>query len=248
MIVRKEILGCPVDAVDMRSALEFIAEAIKTRTIPGFVLAVNPEKVFVLRQDAFLKRFFCDASLLIPDGIGMVKALRVLHGVKTLRVPGADLMQNICAEAPERGYRIFIYGSSEEVNSRACEVLRERYPGIRIVGRANGFVKPDEMSMLINKINASNADILFVAMGSPKQEKWMSKYAGELTTVKICQGIGGTLDTIVGTVKRAPLTWQKLGLEWFYRLLCQPSRFKRQLRCFKFAIEVYQQKLFGKEA
>ena len=101
------------------------------------------------------------------------------------------------------------------------------------------------MEGLISQINDSKADILFVAMGSPKQEIWMNQYASKLTTVKLCQGIGGTLDTIVGTVKRAPRFWQDLGLEWFYRLLCQPSRFKRQIRCFKFAGEVYKQKLFG---
>lgn len=242
---RYEILQTPVDAVDMRDALDFVAAAVSERTTPGFILAVNPEKVFVLREDAFLRDFFQHACLLIPDGIGMVKALGILHGVKISRVPGADLMQNICAEAPTRGYRIFIYGAGEEVNARACAILEQRHPGIRIVGRANGFVKPDEMPELIARINASQADILFIAMGSPRQEKWMSEHAGELTTVRICQGIGGTLDTIVGTVKRAPLAWQKLGLEWFYRLLCQPSRFKRQLRCLKFAVEVYQQKLFG---
>ncbi len=245
MMQRYEILGCPVDGVDMRGALDFVAEAVKTRTTPGFVLAVNPEKVFVLRQDAFLKDFFQGACLLIPDGVGMVKALKILHGISVSRVPGADLMQNICAEAPARGYRIFIYGASEAVSRRACGVLQERYSGIQIVGRANGFVKPGEMAQLVTRINESQADILFIAMGSPKQEKWMSEHAAELKNVKICQGIGGTLDTIAGTVKRAPLFWQKLGLEWFYRLLCQPSRFKRQLRCFKFALEVYQTKILG---
>ena len=245
-VTRYEVLGCPVDGVDMRQALDYVAEAVKTRTEPGFILAVNPEKVFVLRNDAFLREFFDRAALLIPDGIGMVKGLKILHNIKVSRVPGADLMQNICAEAPERGYRIFIYGASEEVSAKSCEILRQRHPGIKIVGRANGFVRPEDMDNLVESINESRADILFIAMGSPRQEKWMSEYAGMLTTVKICQGIGGTLDTIAGTVKRAPKFWQKLGLEWFYRLLCQPSRFKRQVRCFKFAAEVYRKKIFGK--
>ena len=244
-IKRYEVLGCPVDSIDMRGALDYVAEAVKTRTEPGFILAVNPEKVFVLRNDEFLRNFFERAALLIPDGIGMVKGLSILHKVKVSRVPGADLMQNICAEAPERGYRIFIYGSSEEVNARACEILQQRHPGIKIVGRANGFVRAEDMDNLLEAINNSRADILFIAMGSPRQEKWMSENVSALTTVKICQGIGGTLDTIAGTVKRAPVFWQKLGLEWFYRLLCQPSRFKRQLRCFKFGLEVYKVKFFG---
>ena len=244
-IKRYELLGCPVDGVDMRGALDYVAAAVKDRTSAGFVLAVNPEKVFVLRQDGFLRDFFQHAALLIPDGIGMVKGLNILHKVKVSRCPGADLMQNICAEAPQRNYRIFIYGSSEEVNSRACEILRERHPGINIVGRANGFVAEQDMPELVKLINSAAPDILFIAMGSPKQEKWMSQYGSQLTTVKICQGIGGTLDTIAGTVKRAPKLFQRLNLEWFYRLLCQPSRFKRQVRCFKFALEVYKEKFFG---
>ncbi len=244
-ITRYQVLDTPIDGVDMRMALDYVREAVQSRTSPGFILAVNPEKVFVLREDAFLREFFAQAALLIPDGIGMVKALKILHGKVISRVPGADLMQKICEEAPDNDYRIFIYGSSEEVNSKACDLLKERYSGIQIVGRQNGYVKENEMESLVEKINQSQANILFVAMGSPRQEKWMSKYATKLTTVRICQGIGGTLDTIAGTVKRAPLFWQNLGLEWFYRLLCQPSRFKRQLRCLKFALLVFWAKIFG---
>lgn len=239
------ILNTPVDAVDMAGALTFIADAVKERNSAGAILAVNPEKVFVIREDAFLRDFFENATLLIPDGIGIVRAMRILYGKRIARCPGADLMQNICREAPERGYRLFLFGSSEEVNAKACEILRERYPGIRIVGRSNGFVKSEEMDGLVRQINESGAEILFVGMGSPRQEKWMSEYASKLTTVKLCQGIGGTLDTIVGTIRRAPRFLQEAGMEWFYRLLCQPSRFRRQLRCFKFAFEVYREKFRG---
>lgn len=244
VISRYRILNTPVDSVDMPTALQYVQESVKKRSTPGFILAVNPEKVFVLRQDKFLKDFFERAALLIPDGIGMVKALRILYGKKITRCPGADLMQNICREAPRNGYKIFIYGASEEVNRSSCEILRQRHPGIQIVGRANGFIKHTEMDHLIEDINRSQADILFIAMGSPSQEKWMSLYASRLSSVKICQGIGGTLDTIAGKVKRAPAFWQYIGLEWFYRLLCQPQRFSRQVRCFKFAAEVYKTRWF----
>ena len=228
-----------VDAVDMKSALDFIADyTSRKENPPGFVLAMNPEKVFALRANPFLRSFFAKAVLLIPDGIGIVKALRFLYGVKTSRVPGADLMQNICKEAPQRGYKIFIYGASEAVNAGACEKLKERYPGICIAGRSNGFVPADKMNELVEAINASEADILFIALGSPKQEEWMAAHAKDLTQVKICQGIGGTLDTIVGTVKRAPVFWQKLGLEWFYRLLKQPSRIRRQWKLAVFLKEL----------
>lgn len=244
-IKRYRVLDTPVDAANMSSALNFVEQAVATRNAPGFILAVNPEKVFLLRRNPALKRFFRNAALLIPDGIGMVKALGLLLNVRTDRVPGADLMQQICAAAPGKNYRLFILGSTEKVNRNACEVLAERHPGIQIVGRADGFTPAEEMDALVERINRSGADILFVAMGSPRQEQWMMQYGPRLKNVKLCQGIGGTLDTIAGTVKRAPVIWQRLGLEWFFRLLCQPTRGSRQLRCFAFAWEVLRARLSG---
>jgi N-acetylglucosaminyldiphosphoundecaprenol N-acetyl-beta-D-mannosaminyltransferase len=142
-------------------------------------------------------------------------------------------MQAICAIAPERGYRIFVYGASEEVSADAVQKLRVRYPGINIVGRANGYVKEVDMPALVQRINALRPDILFVALGSPRQEEWLHRWLPELK-VKVCQGIGGTLDTIVGRVKRAPAAWQRLGLEWLYRLVRQPSRIVRQAVLIRF--------------
>ena len=233
-MIRKNILGVPVDIVTMDSAMSFIHEYLHApRQQAGFVLAVNPEKVLTLRENPSLLEFFKQATMLIPDGIGVVKAMQ-WQGETIGRVPGADLMQRICAESVEHQYKLFIYGGSEEVNSQATEELRRRYPGINIVGRESGFLPQDKMPELVKRINDSEAEVLFIALGSPRQENWMQTYAGELTTVKLCQGIGGTLDTITGAVKRAPLAWQKLNLEWFYRLLCQPTRIKRQVRLFKF--------------
>jgi N-acetylglucosaminyldiphosphoundecaprenol N-acetyl-beta-D-mannosaminyltransferase len=234
---RLHILGAPVDVVDMPSALEFIDRQISEGDRPGVVLAMNPEKVYALRTDPFLMKFFEGAALLIPDGIGVVVGMRLLYGKKVRRVPGADLMQTLCALSSRNGYRLFLYGSSEEVNKGAVEELEKRYPGIRIVGRANGYLPPEEMDGLIARINASGADILFVALGSPRQEKWMEEYLPRLN-VKIAQGIGGTLDTITGRVKRAPKFFQALGLEWFYRLLSQPSRITRQKALPRFAWEL----------
>ncbi len=234
---RLHVLNTPVDCVDMHGALEFVDAYVHGAQEPGTILAVNPEKVYALRGNPFLRDFFDRATLLIPDGIGIVKALNLLHGVKAKRVPGADLMQRICAAAPKRNYRLFIYGASEEVNRGAVEILRRRYPGIQIVGRANGYVKPEQMDNLIEAINASHADILFVALGSPRQEQWMHQYLSRLD-VKLCQGIGGTLDTITGAVERAPIGFQRLGLEWFYRLLRQPARIGRQMNLLRFVREV----------
>ena len=130
---------------------------------------------------------------------------------------------------PRRGsYKVFIYGATEDVNKKAVDELKNRYPDLKIVGRANGYVKESEMPDLIDRINASKAEILFLALGSPKQEKWYATHKNRLHHVRVVQGVGGTLDTIAGTVKRAPEIWCKLQLEWLYRLIMEPKRIKRQ--------------------
>jgi N-acetylglucosaminyldiphosphoundecaprenol N-acetyl-beta-D-mannosaminyltransferase len=226
-----------MDVVDMRSALAEVDRIVHTTVGPRYLVAGNPEKIYAARKNPFLKEFFQNAALIIPDGIGIVLALRCLYGLRVERVPGADLMQNICAMAPHCGYRIFIYGASEETNAGAVRQLQMRHPGIEIVGRAHGYLKECEMPALIDRINRSQADVLFVAMGSPRQEEWLNHWLPQLN-VKICQGIGGTLDTIVGKVKRAPKAWQRMGLEWLYRLLREPRRITRQWRLATFAMEV----------
>jgi N-acetylglucosaminyldiphosphoundecaprenol N-acetyl-beta-D-mannosaminyltransferase len=153
-------------------------------------------------------------------------------------------MLHTCELAPLRNYRIFILGAPEEVNAAAVEELRRRFPGINIVGRANGYFEPRANSDLVRRINDSATDILFVALGSPRQERWIEANLPHLN-VRVCQGIGGTLDTIVGTAKRAPHAWQALGLEWAYRLLSQPSRAKRQLKLLAFVFEVLSLKFSG---
>jgi N-acetylglucosaminyldiphosphoundecaprenol N-acetyl-beta-D-mannosaminyltransferase len=241
-IERIRVLGVPVDIIDMSSALNYIDNRVKQNSTGNYILAINPEKVNVLQKNPFLKRTFDNASLLLPDGIGIVLATRMLYGKKIPRVPGADLMQNLCKEASFHGYRVYIYGSKEEVNKKAVDKLIDTYPGIKIVGRCNGYLDKNKMDELINEINNSLADILFISLGSPKQEIWIQEYLPRLK-VKICQGIGGTLDTIAGDVKRAPVFFRKAGLEWFYRLLMEPKRFRRQLVLPVFAAKVLKEKL-----
>ena len=159
-----------------------------------------------------------------------------------VRVPGSELMPKLCELAARKGYGVFLFGSKEEVNQESAEKLVQRYPGLRIAGRANGYLKEEEMPKLVGRINASGAKILFVALGSPKQEQWIQKWLPQLD-VGICQGIGGTLDTIVGTVKRAPPLFCRFGLEWFYRLITNPKRIRRQMVLPVFAWMVIKEKL-----
>lgn len=241
---RVDVLGVPVDAVDLQGALAFADRAVRSGRLSMCILAVNPEKVIALHRNPALAAFFRSAGLLIPDGIGVVWAARVLHGVRAARVPGADLMQELCSLAAKRGYPVYLLGAKEEVSATAAHRLEERYPGLLVAGRTNGFVPLERMGEVVDEINRSGARILFVALGSPRQEHWIAEHGPRLR-VNVIQGIGGTLDTIAGNVKRAPAVWQRANLEWLFRLLSNPRRIGRQSGLVEFAWKVLLSKLTG---
>ncbi len=234
---RKRVFGVPVNIVNLDKILDTITYLIEKDSKGNNIMAVNAEKIMYAQKNQFLLKCLENSSFLIPDGAGATVALKVIHSIKTERIPGADLMLNICRLSAEKGYKIFIYGAKEEVNKKAVEKLKESFPNINIVGRSNGYVSSEDMDSLIKQINDSKTQVLFVALGSPKQEIWISKYLSRLN-VNICQGIGGTLDTIAGNVKRAPVFFRKTGTEWIYRLIKQPQRIKRHIKIWHFIIKV----------
>lgn len=233
---RIEILGVPVDCITMDETVDF-AESMMKGQHPCAILAVNPEKVVRAQQDKSLLAQLRNTKLVIPDGIGVVFAARLLGFSCTERVPGSELMPLLCQRAALKGYRVFLFGASPDVISCTAQVLQQRFASLKIVGAQHGYVKEDDMPEMISKINAVQADLLFVALGSPKQEMWIARYLPELK-VKVCQGVGGTFDVIAGRVKRAPLLFRAIHLEWFYRLLSQPSRIFRQTALPMFAYQV----------
>jgi len=214
--------------VDRKEAIQRVKHFLAKGTKPHAIIAANPEKNFSVPKDPVLYDTFKNADLLLPDGIGIVLAARILYGVDLERVPGSEFIFDICDIAEKGNHTVFIYGGAENVNKKAVEELKNRYPNLKIAGRANGYVKESDMLDLIDRINASKAEIVFLALGSPKQEKWYATHKRHLHFVKVVQGIGGTLDTIAGTVKRAPEVWCKFQLEWLYRLIMEPKRIKRQ--------------------
>lgn len=231
---RIELAGVPVDAVTMQGSVDIAKQAI----VDGrqlAVLAVNPEKVIAARSQPQLLAVLRSAELLIPDGIGAVIAARLKGAKISSRVPGAELMPELCAMAAVNGFPIFLFGASETVNSEVAKVLESRYPGLEVAGRQNGYVSDSEANDVVNAINASGAKLLFIALGSPKQENFISSYRDKLS-VNILQGVGGTFDVMTGNVKRAPEAWRKLNLEWLYRLLSQPQRLLRQTALPKFVL------------
>ena len=225
---RLKILDIWVDPVTREEAIKWVSDILRSGQEPHSIFASNPEKNFSVPKDLDLYGVFKQADLLLPDGIGIVWAARLLFGVKLDRVPGSEFIEDICRLAAAAGYKIFVYGASEEVNRKSVEILQERYPGLVVAGRANGYISAEDTPDLIRRINDSRAEILFLALGSPKQEKWYGTYRDSLEHIRVVQGIGGTLDTIAGKVKRAPEVWRRYSAEWLYRLLTEPKRIRRQ--------------------
>lgn len=228
----------------MQSALEQVRAMLKDRAAHP-ILAVNPEKVIAAQQQSDLLRALENASLVVPDGIGIVMAARLLGKGRMQRVPGSDLMPEICRLAAREGNSVFLYGARPERVSRAATLLQERFPGLRIAGTQHGYVPDDQMTQVIDTINASGADVLFVGLGSPRQELWISRHRDRLD-VSICQGVGGTFDAICGHPKRAPGIFQKLNLEWLYRLATQPQRLHRQSALPRFVVQVLRRAIARK--
>lgn len=220
------------------------AEAQLMKETTKTLIAVNPEKIMKAQTDASLMNQLRAAGLLIPDGIGAVIALRLLGLGYAERVPGAELMPRLCALAAAKGARVFLFGGSPDVNRETAIKLNKQFTDLNIAGARHGFVNDDEMPELIEHINSSRTDILFVALGSPKQELWMGRYLPRLH-VKICQGVGGTFDVIAGRVKRAPKCFRSAHLEWFYRLSSQPSRLLRQKALPLFAYHILRKRVVG---
>lgn len=207
------------------------------------IFAVNPEKLIKASKNQHLKNVLNDGTYNIPDGIGVVLASKLKKGIINQRITGIDCMDMLCKLSNEKGYKIFIYGSEEEVGLQAIENLKEKFKNIKIVGYSHGYLKDDKI--LIEKINKLKPHIVFVALGSPLQEMWIHKNK-DLINASVFQGVGGSLDVISGKISRAPQWMQKLGLEWFYRLIKQPARIKRQfsllqyLYCVLFKEERYE--------
>lgn len=235
------ILDVPVDRIKMEEATRRISEFVNSNSC-HMVFTPNPEIVMLAKDNKDFKAVMKRADLIVPDGIGVVLASKILKDNLPERVAGYDLVQNTMKQAVDKGYRYYFLGSKPEVAEMAAKNMRSQYSGIQIVGTRDGYFKEEDIPAIIEDINNSNANILLVALGAPRQELWIDQYKDQLPHVRVAVGVGGSLDGMAGIVKRAPKCFQKVGLEWFYRLLMQPTRLKRMMVLPKFVIEVYKEK------
>lgn len=231
---KETILGVDVSKETYQSLTEKLFGLIGTDK-QAFIVAVNPEKIMKASDDKELRDLINQADYQIPDGIGVLLASRLQKGSIRERITGIDLMQTLVAEAAQREKKIFLYGGKPGVAEQASKNLLKKYPSLQIAGIINGYEK--DQKKIIDTINSADPDLLFVALGSPKQEEWIQMNKDKLN-VSVFQGVGGSFDVLAGNIKRAPRLFLKLGLEWLYRLLVEPWRIKRQIALPKFLWKV----------
>jgi N-acetylglucosaminyldiphosphoundecaprenol N-acetyl-beta-D-mannosaminyltransferase len=224
--MKQLILGMPIDAMTMDDVLDRCRASLATRerTLVG---VVNAAKMVRLRQDAHLRDSLLDCDLLLADGQSVVWASRLLRRRVPERVAGVDLFERLLELAARDGRSIYLLGARADVLATLQERLGERFPALKIAGARDGYFSDAEASTVAADIADSRADMLFLGMTSPKKEIFLGDY-GETLSVPVLHGVGGSFDILAGVTKRAPLLWQRLGLEWLYRVLQEPRRLWRR--------------------
>lgn len=218
----KELLGYKIFSDNKEELLKEIENKKRVNIISG-----NPEVLYNGIKNEFLRNSFTkEDALIIPDGVGTLLAAKI-NGIDIKeKIAGIEVMNMLLEEARDKNLKVFLLGAKEEILIKCKEKIKENYDGINIVGSNNGFFDLDNCDDLIEKINESKADILFVAMGAPRQEVFIEKYKDKLCC-KIFMGVGGSFDVFAGNVNRAPQFMINIGMEWLYRVAKEPWRIKR---------------------
>jgi N-acetylglucosaminyldiphosphoundecaprenol N-acetyl-beta-D-mannosaminyltransferase len=226
MTPRAEVLGCTIDRVGMEETLARIDDLIAAGRY-GQHMAINTAKLVTLRDDARLRQIVQRCDLVNADGQGVIWASRMLGDPLPERVAGIDLMEELLALAERRGYRVYILGAREAVLKRAIERISERHPDLQLAGCRNGYFSRDDEADVCAAIRATRPQIVFVAMSTPRKEYFLAERGPELGA-QFVMGVGGAVDVMAGLTRRAPSAWQRLGLEWLFRLLQEPRRMFRR--------------------
>lgn len=223
---RIEMMGCYIDNLSMEETLQTIEGFINSGE-PHQHVVVNVDKLVKASRDPDLRKIINECALINVDGMPVVWASRLLGKRLKERVAGVDLFESLMKRSAEMGWRVFFLGANEDVVSGVKTLYGKKYPDLVVAGYRNGYWKTEEEGAVVEQIKAARADLLFVAISSPKKEHFLGRYQAEMK-IPFAMGVGGTFDVAVGKVKRAPVWMQKSGLEWFYRFLQEPRRmFKR---------------------
>lgn len=239
MTKKIDILNTFFDNVTENEAVSLSKDALTNRQ-KHFIVTANPEIVMYAQANPDYKDIVNQADLVVADGIGVVIGSKILKRPLEERVAGFDLMKRLLKEAAQNDWNVFLLGAKESTVTKASDRIKETYPSINIVGTHDGYFDLEDRTVLDKVIN-SKADMVFVAMGYPRQEEWIRHYFKQVD-YGLAMGVGGSFDVWADEVKRAPLWIQKINLEWFYRLVSDPKRIGRMRVLPEFLIEVLKEK------
>ncbi len=223
---RISILGCPIDNLTLQETLQEIDRIIRSRK-PSQHVVINADKLVKLRRDPALKEIVSRCAIINADGMPIVWASRLLGTPLKERVVGIEVMEALVRHGAEKGYSFYFLGAKPEIVERVVRVYQDKYPRLKVAGFRNGYWSADEEADVVKTIVAAGADVLFVAMSSPKKEAFLNRYLNNLN-VPFVMGVGGSFDVIAGLTRRAPCWMQTMGLEWFYRMIQEPRRLLRR--------------------
>jgi N-acetylglucosaminyldiphosphoundecaprenol N-acetyl-beta-D-mannosaminyltransferase len=228
-----EILGCRLDLLDQNEATEAILRFARDGSA-AVIVTLGTEMVVYAQHDPEFREVLNASALSLCDTVGVLTVARQRGAPLRERVTGVELVEKLCQRAAKEGLPVYFLGGAEGVAADAAAIMEVRNPGLIVAGTRNGFFSREEESAIVDSIRASGARIVFVGLGSPRQELWLARNLSA-TGCGAGIGIGGSFDVISGRVKRAPMIWRQLGIEWLYRLMREPQRFRRQLALPYFA-------------
>lgn len=237
---RVNILDVCFDKVTMKEAVDTVIRYIDENE-KHTILTANPEIVMKAHHDKEFCKLMNQGDLVVADGIGIIIASKIIKKYLPERVAGYDLIQNIFKKIMTMDKTVYLFGAAPKVAEKAAELMMIKYPGLKIIGSHDGYFDNEEEKLIIKEINELKPDLLLVGLGAPKQEDWWFSHKDELN-VKVCIGVGGSFDVMSGKFKRAPKIFIRFGLEWFHRLITQPTRFKRMIKLPLFLLEVLKTK------
>lgn len=235
---RSAIWGIAVDNISVDYALGRIKSWMLQDRGGRYIVTLDALSALRAKEDPYFRNIVRGADLVLPDGKGLIAALKILGNPVAQRIPGIDFIERMCRLASTEGWPVFFLGGKPGVAEKAAEKLKGQYPGLIIGGTRNGYIEDHEMASVIEDIRSTGARFVFVGMGVPKQEIWMSS-TGKMLENTVSIGIGGSFDVISGDLKRAPVSLQKAGLEWLFRLIQEPWRWSRVRRLPIFVCHVF---------
>jgi len=219
---RRDLFGVAVDALTMTQAVERCRAAVEHGDHLS-IGVVNAAKIVTMERDPQLRAAVAGCDMVLADGQSVVWASRLLRSPLPERVAGVDLFFRLLAEASERGYRVYFLGARPDVLATMLDEVARRFPGLKVAGARDGYFQAADERQVAEEIERSGADLLFAGMSSPRKELFLSQW-GDATRARVVHGVGGSFDVLAGVTRRAPIGWQRIGLEWLYRLLQEPRR------------------------